>query len=111
MQWILVLKSPTAVRIGMGMAREGRDGRRKRRMPEGTDRTWRNSPVTLPVSSAAPRLSSCHSILSGQKSSRSEPVAARKRFTLLTDRTGHTVALEPHTDNQRMTFLPRVDRS
>lgn len=60
-----ILRSPAAVRIGMGMARGGRDGRRKRRMPKGTDRIWRNIPVMIPVSSAAPRLSSCHSVLSG----------------------------------------------
>lgn len=111
MQRTLVLGSPTAVRIGMGMARGGRDGRRERRMPKGTDRTWRNIPVTLPVSSAALRPCSCHSILSGQKSSRFKPAAAKARFTLLTDRTGDTVALEPHRDNQRMTLLRRVDRS
>lgn len=80
-------------------------------MPKGTDRTWRNIPVMLPVSSAAPRPCSCHSILSGQKSRRSEPAADRTRFTLLTDRTGHTVALELHTDKQRVTLLPRVDRA
>lgn len=80
-------------------------------MPKGTDRTWRNIPVMLPVSLAAPRPCSCHSILSGQKSRRSEPAAARTRFTLLTDRTGHRVALEPRMDKQRMTLPPRVDRS
>lgn len=111
MQRTPVLGSPTAVRIRMGMARGERDGRRESRMPKGTDRTWRNIPVMLPVSSAAPRPCSCHSILPGQKSSRSEPAAAKTRFTLLTDRTGHTVALEPHMDNQRMTLLRRVDRS